>query len=70
MLRSTSHIGGIGVSERGSVEMPTTPQSAVVEEKKLHLMIDNKYALLPDLQYCPRDVENRRSFCGVTVALP
>ncbi|RCN43997.1 hypothetical protein ANCCAN_10024 [Ancylostoma caninum] len=41
MLRSTSHIGGIGVSERGSVEMPTTPQSAVVEEKKLHLMIDN-----------------------------
>ncbi|KAK6733415.1 hypothetical protein RB195_017261 [Necator americanus] len=41
MLRSTSHIGGIGVTDRGSVEMPSSPQSAVVEEKKLHLMIDN-----------------------------
>ncbi|KHJ94601.1 hypothetical protein OESDEN_05466 [Oesophagostomum dentatum] len=47
MLRSTSHIGGIGVSERGSVDMPSTPQSAApVEEKKLHLMIDNKYEML------------------------
>ncbi|XGW12010.1 hypothetical protein V3C99_013020 [Haemonchus contortus] len=33
---------GIGVSDRGSVEMPTTPQSAVAEEKRLHLMIDNR----------------------------
>ncbi|ETN69818.1 hypothetical protein NECAME_15078 [Necator americanus] len=45
MLRSTSHIGGIGVTDRGSVEMPSSPQSAVVEEKKLHLMIDNRYEI-------------------------
>ncbi|WKX93123.1 hypothetical protein Q1695_010844 [Nippostrongylus brasiliensis] len=32
---------GIGVSDRGSVEMPSSPQPAAVEEKRLHLMIDN-----------------------------
>ncbi|VDM59470.1 unnamed protein product [Angiostrongylus costaricensis] len=44
MLRSTSYIGGIGVSDRGSFEMSATPQSAgpsAMEEKRLHLMIDN-----------------------------
>ncbi|KAJ1348403.1 Mitogen-activated protein kinase kinase kinase nsy-1 [Parelaphostrongylus tenuis] len=44
MLRSTSYIGGIGVNDRGSFEMSTTPQSAgasVMEERRLHLMIDN-----------------------------
>ncbi|KAE9413576.1 hypothetical protein Angca_008537 [Angiostrongylus cantonensis] len=44
MLRSTSYIGGIGVSDRGSFEMSAMPQSAgpsVMEEKRLHLMIDN-----------------------------
>ncbi|CAI4224529.1 unnamed protein product [Auanema sp. JU1783] len=39
MLRSTSHIGGMGVSERNSIDA-STPASSGKEERKLKLNID------------------------------
>uniref|UniRef100_A0A1I7XTP6 Protein kinase domain-containing protein n=1 Tax=Heterorhabditis bacteriophora TaxID=37862 RepID=A0A1I7XTP6_HETBA len=41
IIRSTSHIGGMGVSERTPVETCATTSSVAKEDKKLHLMIDN-----------------------------
>ncbi|CAJ0608534.1 unnamed protein product [Cylicocyclus nassatus] len=68
MLRSTSHIGGIGISERESVEMPVTPQSAVPEEKKLHLMIDNKSSRTRTISCSP--VPDGSMSAGTTVSHP
>lgn len=41
MMRSTSHIGGMGVAERAHESLPQSSATATKEEKKLHLMIDN-----------------------------